>query len=280
MSYELVIIGAGITGLTAATKAQELGLENVLIVDYEKQKGGFRSTVFDREDFSKEKEVVSQAENLPYKIWYQSTVVGFFAGENGDHHQISIQTPNGSKDIEAKKIILSSGAMEKPREGNKIPGSRPAGVITPLMALGLLNRGYLPGKNIIIFENGKLSKAVAELSVEKGAEVNSIKGKFAKIKNIKGNSRVTEVEIENTESGENSCYPCDTLIYSEGTIPCTFYLKGSMVDLDEHMFVKVDDEGRTNITNVMAVGSCTNRASQLDVFSDTTSEIIKSFLTR
>ncbi|MEH7385258.1 NAD(P)/FAD-dependent oxidoreductase [Bacillus sp. JJ1521] len=280
MSYELVIIGAGITGLTAANKAQELGINNVLIVDYEKQKGGFGSTIFDREDFLKEKEIVSQADKLPYEFWYQATVVGFFEGENGENHQISIQTPNGSQDIEAKKVIFSSGSMEKPREGNKIPGSRPAGVMTSLMALELLDRGYLPGKDMVIIENSKIAKAVADLSKENGADVNSIKSEFAKIKNIKGNSRVTGVEIENTEDGEIYNIPCDTFIYSEGTIPCTFYLKGSMVDLDEHLFIKVDEDGKTNIPNVIAIGSCANKADQFDVFSTKTSEIIENFLTR
>ncbi|ASS89638.1 FAD-dependent oxidoreductase [Aeribacillus pallidus] len=278
MAYELVIIGAGITGLKSALIAQKSGLKDVLIIDYEKQKGGFGSSLFDREEFGEEKKILEESDQLTYEIWTQSTAVGFFAGEEGGNHQISVQTPEGTKEIEAKKVLLCTGSLEKPREGNKIPGTRPAGVMTSQMAVGLLERDYKIGTKIAIYENSKLTEALAGLLEEKGAEVNRLNGEEVEITNIKGVSRICEIEVKNKSTGEKASYPCDTLIYSNGKIPCTFYLKGSEVELDDEQNIKVDEKGNTNIARVAAFGSCTNKTEKFDVFSAETENAIREFI--
>lgn len=73
-------------------------------------------------------------------------MTGLFEAFAGGNHELNIQTPSGTKDITAEKIIICSGALEKPREAHKIYGTRPAGVMTPTMAIGLMNRNLLPGK--------------------------------------------------------------------------------------------------------------------------------------
>lgn len=278
MSYELVIVGAGITGLRAAILAYKLGVKDVLIVDYEKNRGGFGSKLFDRPEFADEKKLIEMSDELPYEFWFQSTVVGFFAGEEGENHQLSVQTPLGTRDIDARKVLLCSGSLEKPREAHMIPGSRPAGVMTPYMVSGLLERGFLPGNDCIVIENSKFAKTIANVLAEKGIKVKRIPGETSKITNVKGNARVSEVEITDLKTDETYSYPCDTLIFSKGRIPCTFYLKGTRVDLDDKQFIITNDEGKTNIPGIGALGSCTNRASQFDVFSQKTTEIIQKFI--
>lgn len=279
MTYELVIIGAGLVGLRAATIAQDMGINDVLVVDYEKNIGGFGSALFNRNEFEEEKKLIAKSKNLPFEFWHQSTVVGFFTGENGENHQISIQTPSGTKEVEAKKVLFSTGSLEKPRETNRIAGARPAGVMTPIMALNLIERGFSPGTDCIVIENNKTSKAIADLLEEKEVHVQRIPGESVKITNIAGNSRVTGVEIINLQTKASTSHACDTLVYSEGTIPCTFYLKGTEIELDNQNYVIVDDKGRTNIQGIIALGSCTNKAAQFDAFSDSTLSSIKAFLT-
>jgi thioredoxin reductase len=273
MCYELVIIGAGKSGMKAAITAGRLGLKNVLMVDYEKRIGGFRSILFNRNGFELEKKLIEDCEKLPFEFWYQSTVVGFFTGEDGENHQISVQTPTGLKDIEAKRVILSSGSLDKPREAHQIAGARPAGVITPTLALGLLERGFVPGRQCIVFENGKIAKAVADILEENGSDVERLSGASLKITNIKGNSRISEVGILDMKTGEILNYPCDTLIFSEGSIPCTFFLKGTSVGRDKQHYIIVDEKGKTNIPGVFAYGSCTIRHSD-DTYEKTLNEVL------
>ncbi len=278
MSYQFVILGAGMSGLKAANIAYELDIQDVLIIDYEKKPGGPFSSLFDQAEFKKEKELLEKSNDLPYEFWYQSTVVGFFPGEDDEKHQISVQTPQGSKDIEAEHVILCTGALEKPREAHKISGSRPSGVMTPAMAIGLIERDYLPGSKLIVMENNKTSKAIATLLEGKKVEVQKVSSSEFKVMNIKGNSRVQAVEMVDLNSGKMVAFTCDTLIFSEGTIPSTFYLKGSMIDLDHEQYIKVDQAGRTNMPGVIALGSCTIM-EDYDVFSEQTEGMIKSFLT-
>lgn len=278
MSYELVILGAGLSGLKAANIAHDLNMKDVLIIDYEKTPGGSFSGLYEQADFKKEKDLLKKSNDLQYDFWYQSTVVGFFPGEDDEKHQISVQTPQGSKDIEADHVILCTGALEKPREAHKISGSRPAGVMTPTMAMALIERGYLQGVKPIVMENNKTSKAIATILEAENVEVNKVSSSDFKVINIKGNSRVHAVEMLDLNSEEMFTFHCDTLIFSEGIIPSTFYLKGSMVDLDDEQHIKVDKAGRTNISGVIALGSCTT-IHDYDVFSEETEDMIKGFLT-
>ncbi|MCM3761099.1 NAD(P)/FAD-dependent oxidoreductase [Alkalihalobacillus oceani] len=280
MHYELVIIGAGLMGIRSALTAKELGIQSVLLVDYEKEIGGFGSSLFEREEFQKEKGLIERAKKLPYECWQQATVVGFFAGENGETHEFSIQTPTGTKEILADKIILSSGTLEKPREAHQIGGTRPSGIMTPLMALSLLERNQLPGYQSIVFENGKVSAAVANLLEEHGSHVTRIDGEIEKVIDIQGNSRISKVTFENVVTGEFTSYECDTLVFSEGAIPCTFYLKGTSIERDEHHFIVVDEKGKTNIPGIVALGSCTNKTDKFDYHSEAQSHgIIRELMT-
>lgn len=278
MYYELVIIGAGLTGLKTAIITHDLKINNVLIVDYEKRKGGFGSSLFEREEFQAEREILKESLNLPYEFWPQSTVIGFFAGENGENHQISIQTPTGTKEVEAKRVFFCTGSLEKPREAHQIAGSRPAGVMTPLMALGLIERNRLPGFKCLVVENGKISKAVANILEEKGCIVQRVPAEHYTIKNIKGNSRLNEVEIQDSETGDLHNYSCDTLIFSEGRIPCTFYLKGTNIKRDPNHFIMIDEYGRTNVSGVFAFGTCTNHAETFYYSLNQTNNLLKEIL--
>lgn len=254
MTYELVIIGAGISGLTAARLASERGMEHVLIVDYQDRPGGFTRPYFHAPHFEQEKMVVERAKTLPYRILTQATVVGFFPGENGNH-QLFIQTPDDYFSVETRIVVIASGAMEKPREGNRIAGSRPAGVMTPWLAANLLERGYLPGKQVVLYDNGRLTHGLAHLLQQHQIPTQRLSSDITEIVEIKGIPRVTGLNVKIHEKLET--VTCDTLIYANGRIPCTFFLKGTPVERDRHHAVIVDERGRTNVPNVYAVGSCT-----------------------
>ncbi|MCK9906292.1 hypothetical protein MXD63_40675, partial [Frankia sp. Cpl3] len=118
---------------------------------------------WDSPEFSREKELLEKAADLPYEIRTQSTVVGFFPGGEGDPHQLFVQSPTGTYSVEAKKVLIASGSLEKPREAHKIAGTRPAGVMTPMMVMQLRERGYQPGNRIVVMDSGRISRSTAHI---------------------------------------------------------------------------------------------------------------------
>ncbi|NRF94537.1 FAD-dependent oxidoreductase [Paenibacillus frigoriresistens] len=259
MNYELVIIGAGISGIAAAMEAKANGVERLLVTDYEGQLGGFTRGLFGTGEFEVERELMRIAAELPFHFRYSSSVVGFFPGEEGHAHQINLQGVQGSDQIEAKRVLLCSGSLEKPREAHRIAGSRPAGVMTPIMAVNLLQRGYRPGENILVVGQGRLTSGTAKLLGESGSRVERLDGTQWEVTEILGSQRVVGIKTRNVVSGEERIQEYDTLVFSQRRIPCTFYLKGSEIERDEHHAVVIDEWGRTNIPLVSAAGSCTMR---------------------
>ncbi|MFG0213428.1 NAD(P)/FAD-dependent oxidoreductase [Brevibacillus porteri] len=259
MMYELVIIGAGISGLTAALSAWEGGVSSVLMIDYQKRRGGFTLPYWSSDEFAPERELLEKAASLPYEIHEQSTVVGFFPGANGQLHQLYVQSPMGTYSIEAKKVLIASGSLEKPREAHKIPGTRPAGVMTPMMAMQLIERGYQPGRKMVLIENGRISRSTAGLLEKETSNLVKYAESDWELTSIKGLSRVEGVQLRNRMTDEIVEVACDTLIFAKGRVPCTFFLKGTPIERDHHDAIIVDGTGKTNLPDIYAAGSCTCR---------------------
>ncbi|RAT96546.1 NAD(P)/FAD-dependent oxidoreductase [Brevibacillus sp. Leaf182] len=257
MRYDLVIIGAGISGLTAALSAWEGGVSSVLMIDYQKRRGGFTLPYWSSDEFAPERELLDKAASLPYEIHEQSTVVGFFPGGNGQLHQLYVQSPMGTYSIEAKKVLIASGSLEKPREAHKIPGTRPAGVMTPMMAMQLIERGYQPGRKIVLIENGRISRSTATLLEKETSNLVKYAESDWELTSIKGLSRVEGVQLRNRMTDEIDEVACDTLIFAKGRVPCTFFLKGTPIERDHTGAIIVDATGKTNLPDIYAAGSCT-----------------------
>lgn len=257
MGYDIAIIGAGISGLTTAAALFEKGVQNVLVVDYQEERGGFAAPFHQMASYTQEREMVQKSHTLPYEVWTKATVIGFFPGERGEAHQIYVQTVTGTKTVEAKIVVIASGALEKPREAHRIAGTRPAGVMTPSMVAQLLQRGFVPGEKIALLDTGRMTKGVAELVADQEVELYVFDSDEWEVVEIVGRARLTEVRLQHRANQERLSQPCDTLIYSRGRIPSSFFLKGTPVKRDESHAILIDEKGRTNVERVFATGSCT-----------------------
>jgi len=228
-----------------------------LIVDYQDKIGGFTLPFQDQPAFVREKELFAETDQLPYEIWLQSTVIGFFPGEDGGNHQLYVQTPDDTYTVETKKILIASGAVGKPRENLMVAGSRPAGVMTPMMAANLIQRGYGLGEHIILMDNGRITSGLRRMINDLGEAVEVIDEQEWNVSRIQGGARIEQVEL--VHGGTTETKKCDTLIFSKGRIPCTFFLKGTPVERNRDLAVVINEKGRTNIAGVYAAGSCTDR---------------------
>lgn len=118
---DVLVIGAGPTGLTAACVAAEAGIE-VTIVDENQQAGG--SLGYDR---SGNVAMASQLTDLLAKVAGYSNITmitGAYAAGYYPDHLIPIVAANGITKVRAKTVIVASGAFEQPPvfRYNDLPG--------------------------------------------------------------------------------------------------------------------------------------------------------------
>lgn len=74
------------------------------------------------------------------------------------------------------------------------------------------------------------------------------------VEEVVGNGAVTGIKVRNVKTGERSVLPTDGVFPFIGTVPNTGFLKGA-VDLDEQGYVKVLDERlQTSVEGVWAAG--------------------------
>jgi len=275
--YDVVIVGAGLTGLQVALQAKKADTSiKYLVLEHEKQAGGYFSRLFKNNNFLEENELLNQAEKADLNIRYSATVLGVTTKDN--FHQLKVQTSEGLQELKAEKIILCTGALEKPRESLQIPGSRPAGIMTSKMVLGLLERGYLPGSNVVVFNHDKFTDETTKLLRENGAVAEQFNSASTKLKKIYGNSRLESIDIVNKNTKQIINIPCDTLVYSKGYIPATFYLDESGIHSDDNGFIKINEWSESNVPNIYALGICTTLFASFNLFSKETKKVIEEML--
>jgi len=83
------------------------------------------------------------------------------------------------------------------------------------------------------------------------------------IKEIKGNEKVQSMVLEDTKTSETSTVDVDGIFVSIGVIPQNEIAKKLGVDIDEHGYIKVDKQMRTNVKGVYAAGDIAGGLRQI-----------------
>src|SRR5450830_1907029 len=163
---DLLVIGAGPTGLTAAYVAAQAGLE-VTIVDENSRAGG--SLGYDRGGDSA---TVTQLNDLLSKVASQPNITmhtGTYAAGYYPDHLIPIVSASGITKVRAKAVIVASGAFEQPPvfRYNDLPG-----VMLGSAAQRLIHRyGVKPFNNGIVVTANDYGYRVAIDLLEAGTKV-------------------------------------------------------------------------------------------------------------
>ncbi len=185
MKHDIIIIGGGPAGLAAAVSARENGVEDVLILEREKELGGILNQCihngFGLHTFQEEltgpeyaAKYVEKAMALKIPALLGTTVVDL--ERRGEKLFVTaVSREEGLLEIEAKAVVLAMGCRERPRGALNIPGYRPAGIFSAGTAQRLMNReGYLPGREAVILGSGDIGLIMARRMTLEGAKVKCV----------------------------------------------------------------------------------------------------------
>ena len=163
---DLLVVGAGAAGLSAAYTAAAAGLQ-VILVDENKFAGG--SLGYDRGGSSVS---IEQLEDLLHKVTNQlniTLITGAYAAGHYPDHLIPIVSVSGITKVRAKAVVVASGAFEQPPvfRYNDLPG-----VMLGSAAQRLIYRyGVRPFDSGIVFTANDYGYRVAIDLLDAGSKV-------------------------------------------------------------------------------------------------------------
>ena len=307
LNKELVIVGGGPAGMSAAVAAYDAGIRDLVILERDSALGGilqqcihngFGLHRFQEEltgpEYAYRYEEMVKERNIPVLCNTMVTDI------SSDRIVTAQNEEMGIFRMKAGAVILAMGCRERPKGALNIAGRRPAGIYTAGTAQKFVNmKGYMPGKEVVILGSGDIGLIMARRMTLEGAKVKAVcelmpySGGLARnieqclndfgiplklshtVVEIHGEDRVTGVTIAQVDEkrrpidSTREYIPCDTLLLSCGLIPENELTKQAGIALDRITNgAAVDQDRQTACNGIFACGNVLHVHDLVDYVSE------------
>ena len=297
MNVDVLIVGAGPSGLAAAIELRRLGIGRVLVADREQEAGGVprhsAHTGYGLRDLHRvmpgpayARHYADAAARAGAEIRVAATVTGW-----SRDRVATLTSPAGRETVAARAVLLATGCRERPRPARLVPGDRPPGVMTSgeLQQRVYLTGARLPGRTLIVGAEHVSFSAMLTLA-HAGANVVALVtdqpgqqsyAAFAlaaalrwrvpvwtstAVRLVIGRGRLAAAELADLRTGATRLVECDTLVFTGDWIPDHELARLAGVALDPGTRGPAVDTGlQTSVPNVFAAGNLVHAAETADV---------------
>ncbi len=289
--YNLIVVGAGPAGLSAAIEAAKRGMR-VVVFDENHRPGGQLFKQIHKFFGSKEHkakirgfnigtELLKEAAACGVQVLLDATVTGIF-----ENKEVTVNHGGAVHHYKGDSVIIATGAAENmvPFDGWTLPGVIGAGAAQTLMNL----HGIKPGKKILMLGSGNVGLVVSFQLLQAGCEVVALvdaapriggygvhAAKLARtgvpfylgytIKQVRGTENVEGVTIGKVDEhfkiipGTELEFDADTVCVAVGLSPMSQLLKMAGCKMEDNprrggQVPLVDEYGETSVSCLFAAG--------------------------
>ncbi len=289
--YDLIIVGAGPSGLSAAIEAAKRGLRVVVFDENEKPGGqlfkqihkffGSKEHRAKVRGFNIGKQLLEEADNAGVKVELNATVIGLYQDK-----EVVVKQGEQISHYKGDAVVIATGAAENmvTFPGWTLPGVIGAGAAQTMMNL----HGVRPGKKVLMLGSGNVGLVVSFQLLQCGCDVVALvdaaprvggygvhAAKVARtgvpfylshtIVKAEGDTCVTGVTIAQVDDkfqfipGTEKHFDVDTICLAVGLSPMSQLLKmaGAEMEDDPRRGGQVpicDEYGRTSLPGVFVAG--------------------------
>ena len=302
MNLDVLVVGAGPAGLSAAVELRRLGVRSVVVADREAEPGGIPRhswhTGYGLRDLHRlmagpayARALTGAAVAAGVSLRPGTTVTGWSAAPDGPGFAVTVVSARGPETVHAAAVLLATGCRERPRTARLIPGDRPAGVMTTgeLQQRVYLGGERVPGRALVVgAEHVSFSAAVT--LAHAGARVVALVTEqerqqsyaafrlgaalrwrvpvwtWTAVRRVAGHGRLAGVDVADVRTGATRFVPCDTLVFSGDWIPDHDLARMAGLVMDPGTRgPAVDTTLATSAAGVFAAGNLVHAAETADV---------------
>lgn len=289
--YDLIIVGAGPAGLSAAIEGAKRGL-NVVVFDENSKPGGQLFKQIHKFFGSKEhkakirgykigQQLLEEANKVGVNVMLDCTVIGMYMDK-----EITVKNGNEIEHYKGDSIIIATGASENmvTFEGWTLPGVIGAGAAQTMMNIYSIK----PGQKVLMLGSGNVGLVVSYQLIQAGCEVVALVDAAPKIggygvhaakvarcgvpfylshtiKKAEGEDFVTGVTIAEVDSkfqfisGSEKHFEVDTICVAVGLSPMSQLLKMGGCKMEDNpkkggQVPLCDEYGETSVKGVFVAG--------------------------
>ena len=301
MDVDVLVVGAGPAGLTAAAELRRLGVPRVLVADREAAPGGVprhsRHTGYGLRDLHRvlsgpayARALADAAVRSGAELRTGCTVTELRAG--GDALSAVLTSASGVEEVRQAAVLLATGCRERPRAARLVPGDRPPGVLT---TGELQQRVYLGGERLagraLVVGAEHVSFSAAVTLAHAGAGVVALVTEHERhqsyaafrlgaalrwgvpvwtstvVTRVTGAAgRLAAVDLADVAGGQPRTVACDWLVFTGDWIPDHALARSSGLAIDAGTRGPAVDTGlATSAPGVFAAGNLIHAAETADV---------------